>query len=100
MVVTIFRSRLRADAPDYPSVAQKMLDLAREMPGFVSFKTFHNPDGERCSIVEFADWQSHNNWAAHPHHRQAQQQGRNDFYSEYSITVAEVARSSNFHDDE
>lgn len=96
MIVTIFRSRLREEAQDYHEVAAQMLELARQMPGFVSFKTFRADDGERCSIVEFADWHSHDAWANHPRHREAQALGRADFYAEFSISVAEVARNSKF----
>lgn len=96
MILTIFRSRLRPDANEYSRVAHEMETLARTMPGFISIKTFAHADGERCSVVEFADWESHNAWAKHPRHREAQQQGRDEFYSEYSITVAEEVRSYNF----
>ena len=70
-----------------------MLELAQQMPGFVSFKTFKNGDGEGCSVVLFADWDSHHAWAKHPRHVEAQRQEREKFYTEYSITVAEVAWS-------
>jgi heme-degrading monooxygenase HmoA len=73
-----------------------METAARMMQGFVSFKTFQAPDGERCSIVEFADWESHQAWAQHPRHREAQIQGREKFYSEYSIAVAEVKHAYDF----
>jgi heme-degrading monooxygenase HmoA len=81
MILTIFRSRLRFDASAYPEVAAQMLELAQQMPGFVSFKTFKNDDGERCSVVLFADWDSHHAWAKHPRHIEAQRQGREEFYS-------------------
>ncbi len=100
MILTIFRSRLRPDANEYSRVAHEMETLARTMPGFISIKTFQHADGERCSIVQFADWESHNAWAKHPRHIEAQQQGRNEFYSEYSITVAEVTRSYEWNQNE
>lgn len=100
MIFTVFRSRLRDDAREYSRVAREMETLARQMPGFVSFKTFAHPDGERCSIVEFADWQSHNAWAKHPRHVEAQRRGRDEFYDEYSIAVAEVKRAYDFSRDE
>ena len=55
MIVTIFRSRLRAEhSAEYARWAHEMEELAAQMPGFVSFKTFSAADGERCSIVEDA----------------------------------------------
>ena len=100
MIVTIFRSRLRPDAGDYAAVAAQMLELAGAMPGFVSFKSFQHADGERCSVVEFADWESHNAWAKHPRHVAAQQQGRHEFYAAFSLTVAEVQRAYSFQHEE
>jgi heme-degrading monooxygenase HmoA len=100
MILTIFRSRLRSGAHEYSNVAKEMLDLAQAMPGFVSFKTFSHADGERCSVVLFFDWESHNAWANHPRHTEVQRQGREEFYSEYSISVAEVAHAYDFHNEQ
>jgi heme-degrading monooxygenase HmoA len=98
MIVTIFRSRLNPDAAgDYPAVAADMSAKAQAMPGYVSHKIFTAEDGERVTIVEFDSPQSHRAWAEHPDHRAAQKQGRDSFYSEYTIQVCEVKSSREFH---
>lgn len=90
-IVTVFRNRLRTGAEgDYGPVAAGMLDLARAMPGFLDAKTFGSPDGERVTVVTFADRASHDAWRDHPLHRAAQRRGVEEFYSTYSIQVAEV----------
>ena len=44
-VVTVFRSRLRADAGDgFVELAAEMLELARSMPGFRDYKVFTADD--------------------------------------------------------
>lgn len=54
MVVTVFRSRLRPEnAEEFRARADRMLEIARRMPGFVSYTSFQSADGERCSIIEF-----------------------------------------------
>ena len=69
-VVTVFRSRLRPEsAHEYHETADRILDLARTMPGFVDFKSFEAADGERVSIVTFASRQTHQAWRDHPEHR-------------------------------
>ena len=95
--VTVFRSRLNLgiDA-DYAAVAQRMNDLATQMPGYIEHKSFLADDGERVTIVTFADQASHDAWRNHPEHRAAQQAGRERFYSEYSLTVAEVRHHHEF----
>jgi heme-degrading monooxygenase HmoA len=93
-VVTVFRSRLRADAnPEYAGVAAEMSERARAMPGYVDHKVFTADDGERVTVVTFASLEDHERWAKDVEHRAAQQRGREAFYETYSIQVGEVLRS-------
>ena len=89
-IVTVFRSRLRPDAEanGYHETADLMEERARAMHGFVSFKTFTADDGERVSIVEFDSTEHHNSWRDDPAHREAQRRGRDEFYTEYEISVS------------
>jgi heme-degrading monooxygenase HmoA len=88
--VTVFRSRLRGDAGStYHDVTTEMLALARDVPGFVDFKTFTADDGERVSLVTFDGPDSHAQWRDNARHRDAQRMGRSDFYEQYSIQVCE-----------
>ncbi len=97
MIVTVFRSRLRDEhRAVYLALAPKMAELARGMPGYLSHKAFVAEDGERVTVVEFADLASQQAWATHVDHMAAQQQGRTSFYAEYSIQVCEVVRASRF----
>jgi len=92
--VTVFRSRLRPDARAYADHAARMSELAATMPGHVEHKTFTADDGERVTLVTFADRASHDGWARHPEHRAAQRAGVSSYYEEYSISVGEVDRAS------
>ncbi len=97
MIVTVFRNRLRPDVQgQYQPTLNRMLELATAMPGFVATKTFVADDGERATLVEFADEASHQAWGRHPEHVQAQAQGREAFYSEYKLQVCQVLRESAF----
>ncbi|HKA85371.1 MAG TPA: antibiotic biosynthesis monooxygenase [Acidimicrobiales bacterium] len=96
-VVTVFRSRLRPDASDeYEPRAAEIFALARTMPGLVDVKTFAADDGERVTLVTFADAESQRAWREHPEHRLAQRAGRDRFYAEYSIQVCECTRVRTF----
>ena len=95
-VVTVFRSRLRPDADAYPDHAARISALARTMPGYVEHKVFVAEDGERVTLVTFADESSQAAWRDHPEHVVAQQQGRDEFYAAYSIQVCETRRVSTF----
>jgi heme-degrading monooxygenase HmoA len=97
MVITVFRSRLRAESQAaYMALAPKMSELAKSMPGYVSHKAFAAEDGERVTIVEFEDEESQRTWSLNGQHVEAKKLGRQSFYSEYSIQVCNVVRESRF----
>lgn len=90
-VVTVFRSRLRPESLEaYGETAAVMSALAEGMPGYVDHKVFTAEDGERVTVVTFADRSSHDAWRVHAEHRVAQRRGREEFYAEYSLQVADV----------
>lgn len=100
MIITVFRSRLLpgVDA-EYGRLAAEMSRLAASMSGFVSEKTFVADDGERVTIVLFVDAASQQAWRDHPAHRRAQERGRAELYSEYSLFSATVTYSSSHRAD-
>lgn len=100
MIVTVFRSRLKPEGRDaYMELAPRMSELARQMPGYRSHKSFVADDGERVTIVEFESEEAQQAWSRHAEHVQAKKQGRSTFYSEYSIQVCTVLRESRFSGD-
>jgi heme-degrading monooxygenase HmoA len=89
--ITVFRSRLRDDVPDdFAPLAAELEERARAFPGFVDFKEFTAVDGERLAVVTFASAAAEAAWRDDAQHRDAQQQGRDRFYSEYDIAVCSV----------
>ncbi len=93
----MFRSRLREEnAASYGEEAAEMAALARTMPGLVDFKTFTADDGERVTIVTFADEASQAAWRAQADHVVAQRHGRESYYAEYSLQVCETRRVRRF----
>lgn len=96
-VVTIFRSRLRAEHEGYDETVDEMEAAARTMSGFVDFKTFRADDGERVSIVVFDSRDAHEAWRDDPRHRAAQQRGREEWYAEYRIQVCSLEYDYSFH---
>lgn len=100
-VVTVFRNRLREDARGaYVDELAVVAELARSMPGFIETKTFVADDGERATVVTFADPESHRGWREHPRHREAMRHGVSDYYEEYSIAVGTTSYASAFRRDD
>ena len=101
MVVILFRSRLREDAgPGYQDMAVEMLETARTMPGFIDYKRFTADDGERLTVVRWQDEETLRAWREHARHRVAQRMGREQWYAEYHIEVADIRRSRDWERDE
>lgn len=99
MIVGIFRNRLRPGVePEYGPVAERMAALARAMPGFRELKTFTAADGERVSLFAFDDLVSLDAWRAHAEHLEVQRLGRERFYAEYELVVAQPLRHAAFRD--
>jgi len=96
-IVTVFRSRLHRDgAEGYEKLSPEIDALARSMPGLIDAKSFVADDGERVTIVTFADEESQRRWRDHPEHAAAQARGRSDFYAEYTLQVGRIERAESF----
>lgn len=96
-VVTVFRSRLRPDVEEaYRVVADEMSRLVSAMPGFIDERFYFSDDGERVTVVRFADLDRQRAWAEHPLHRVAQRRGRDEFYAWYDISVSEETYQRQF----
>jgi heme-degrading monooxygenase HmoA len=97
LVITLFRNRLSpGDHAEYERWGKRMAERAAQQPGFVSFKTFAADDGERISIVEFANEAAQAAWRNHPEHREAQRLGRERFYAEFEVVVCAPLRRTPF----
>jgi len=100
MVVAIFRARVRPGQQEaYYALADEMAEVARAMPGFVSWKGYFAEDGERVSIHEWETAEHLRAWRTHPEHLRVQEIGRRDFYDEYTLYVCDEPRESRFSRD-
>ena len=96
-ILTVFRSRLNVGVEDlYTALAEEASVLARGIPGFLEEKTFAAVDGERVTIVLFADHTAHQAWRNHQRHQEVQIIGRTKLYAEYCVYSAEVEYTRSF----
>jgi heme-degrading monooxygenase HmoA len=97
MIVTVFRSRLKPGVRDeYIALVERMNELARTMPGYISHKGFFADDGERVTIVEFEHEEGLRAWRTNKEHQAAQKLAREKYYTEYSVQVCTLDRESKF----
>ncbi|HZC56864.1 MAG TPA: antibiotic biosynthesis monooxygenase [Xanthobacteraceae bacterium] len=100
MLITVFRSRLKHGVHDeYATAVERMSQLAQTMPGYISHKTYHAEDGERCTIVEFEHEEGLRTWRTNPEHIAAQKMARQKYYTEYSVQVCTLDREAKFKEE-
>jgi heme-degrading monooxygenase HmoA len=98
MFLVVFRNRKRADIDSaaYSADAERMEELARAQPGFLSFKSYTSDDGEVVALSEWADAASARAWGAQPDHSVIQAKGRAEYYQDYTLYTAENPRTHRF----
>jgi heme-degrading monooxygenase HmoA len=97
MLITVFRSRLKPGLRDeYVALVERMNELAKTMPGYISHKGYFADDGERVTIVEFEHEEGLRAWRTNPEHIAAQKLARQKYYTEYHVQVCTLDRESKF----
>lgn len=90
----IFTSVRTQIALDYADTAEKMLQLAQTMPGFLGVESARNEIGITVSYWESLDAIKH--WKMNTDHLMAQQLGQEKWYESYKIRIALVERDYDF----
>lgn len=80
-------------ADDYDAVAQRMLELAKEQPGFLGVDSSRDEKGFGITVSYWSDESSIRAWRNHLEHAAARERGRLEWYSHYQLRVAKVERA-------
>ncbi|MES2302514.1 MAG: antibiotic biosynthesis monooxygenase [Pseudomonadota bacterium] len=98
MYLVVFRNRKRADidAAAYATDAQAMDTLARQQPGFLSFKSYTADDGEVMALSEWMDEAAALAWRRVAEHAEVQGRGRSDYYESYTLFAGSPSRVHQF----
>ena len=98
MYLVVFRNRKRADIDSaaYAADAQVMETMAREQPGFISFKSYMADDGEVIALSEWADEAAALAWRRVAEHAQVQGRGRAEYYEDYTLYAGTPSRMHRF----
>ncbi|QPC98435.1 antibiotic biosynthesis monooxygenase family protein [Qipengyuania soli] len=102
MFLVVFRNRKRADmdAAAYSADADAMEEMAREQPGYRSFKSYVADDGEVVAVSEWDDEASARAWGRVAEHRMVQRKGREEYYAEYTLFACPEPRIRRFSERE
>ena len=90
----IFSSQRNArDEAGYGSTAQRMVELAREQPGFLGVESTRGVDGFGITVAYWESEESILAWRKHAEHTAARERGRSDWYEHFELRVAKVERA-------
>ncbi|MEI5908053.1 antibiotic biosynthesis monooxygenase [Bacillus spongiae] len=91
----IFSSQLTEDDGGYGRMAEKMVELASQQPGFLGIESARDQEfGITVSYWESED--SIKNWKAHSAHQVAQDKGKKEWYKTFALRVCKVERDNFF----
>ncbi len=90
----IFSSRRAEGDFGYSAMADRMVELAREQPGFLGAESARGADGFGITVSYWASEQALSAWRAHAEHRVAQELGNARWYERYEVRVAKVERGT------
>jgi heme-degrading monooxygenase HmoA len=89
----IFASQRTAGDNGYGAAAQRMIEIAPGMPGYLGIETARGPDGFGITVSYWQDEASIRQWKAQADHHAVQEQGKAEWYEHYELKVARVERA-------
>lgn len=90
----IFTSTLNKNIEGYNEMAEKIEELAKKQKGYLGLDSARNDVGITISYWESLE--AIKNWKQQSEHLQAQQKGRQDWYSWYNVRICKVEREYEF----
>ncbi|MEZ4853386.1 antibiotic biosynthesis monooxygenase [Flavobacterium sp.] len=90
----IFTSTRTEIEEGYVEMAIKMVELAKEQPGFLGMESARNEIGITVSYWESLE--AIKSWKANTEHLLAQEKGKSTWYKNYKVRIAKVEREYEF----
>ena len=80
----------------YALMAEQMITLAEQQPGFLGMETVRDETGLGITVSYWQSREAIRQWGQHAEHLQAQQLGRLEFYSWFQLRIACVEEDRSF----
>jgi heme-degrading monooxygenase HmoA len=90
----IFTSVKMENSEGYNEMADRMVELAQQQPGFLGVESARNEIG--ITVSYWTDLTSIKNWREHAEHTLAREKGRSDWYKAFKTRIAKVERDYEF----
>lgn len=85
--------RAAGDDSAYGEMAQRMVELAGQQPGFIGMESIRGADGFGITISYWGSEQAIRDWKANAEHAEAQRRGRADWYTGFDLRVCRIERA-------
>jgi heme-degrading monooxygenase HmoA len=90
----VFSSRRSdGDVAAYDNAAARMVELARQQPGFLGVESARGADGFGITVSYWNSEAAIMAWRAHAEHAAVRATGRRDWYTHFELRVAKVERA-------
>lgn len=81
----------------YAAMSEKMVELAKQQPGYLGHESARNEVG--ITVSYWASLEAIKNWKAVSDHMEAQHKGRKQWYSAYTTRICLVERDYSFNNE-
>lgn len=88
--------RTSGNGDGYVHTLERMLELARQQPGYLGFETAREAGGLGITVSYWRDEAAIKNWKQNTEHLRAQSNGRENWYAQYELRVCRVERAYGF----
>jgi heme-degrading monooxygenase HmoA len=88
----IFTSQRSAEDRGYGQMAERMVELAAQQPGFLGVESARDAEGLGITVSYWSSAEAIAAWKSEAEHRVAQAQGKRVWYADYFLRVAKVER--------
>jgi heme-degrading monooxygenase HmoA len=89
----IFSSQRREGDHDYGATSARMVDLARQQPGFLGVESTRGEDGFGITVAYWDSLEAITAWRLHAEHTAARERGRGEWYRHFELRIARVERA-------
>ena len=89
----IFSSLRTPQDKGYGVMADRMVELAAEQPGYLGLESARDAAGFGITVSYWTSMESISDWKKNAEHQVAQETGRRDWYAHYELRIARVERA-------
>ncbi len=93
----IFTSQRTAGDQGYGAMADRMLELAGQQPGYLGAESVRDAHGFGITVSYWTSEAATRDWKQHAEHQVAQAQGHARWYQHFELRIAKVERAYGTH---